>query len=339
MYKNLIRPFFFQFDPEKVHHFALTALRCPLFSGAISPRAKVSDPKLNVSLFGLNFGNPIGIAAGFDKDGVALHAWEDLGFGYAEIGTITPRPQPGNPKPRIFRIPSHQGLINRMGFPNEGIETIVNRFEALKKAGKWPHIPIGINIGKQKTTPLEEAGKDYLESFLALRPYADYFAINISSPNTPGLRLLQQKDALNAIMRPIVEANLGTDSKPVLIKIAPDLEEKDIMAVLECIMENHLHGIIATNTTIDKSSVPLKEEGGLSGLPVRQRSTEIIKFISRQTGGKLPIIGVGGIFTAADAQEKLDAGASLLQLYTGFIYEGPLVVRQICDGLKLPAKA
>lgn len=333
MYQSIIRPLFFQLDPECVHHLALTALRVPPFSQALASCAKVSNLKLQVNLWGLNFGNPIGIAAGFDKDGVALPAWENLGFGYAEIGTITPRPQPGNPKPRIFRIPPSKALINRMGFPNEGLETITRRFATLKASGKWPKIPIGINIGKQKTTPLEEAGKDYLESFLALRPYADYFAINISSPNTPGLRLLQQKEALNALVRPIVEANLGADSKPIVIKIAPDLDEKEIMAVLECIAENHLHGIIATNTTIDKSSVPLKEEGGLSGAPLRQRSTEIIRFISRATGGKLPIIGVGGIFTADDAKEKLDAGASLLQIYTGFIYEGPFIVRQICDKL------
>ncbi len=333
MYKNVIRPLFFQLNPECVHHLALTALRVPLFHQSLATYAKVANPKLETKLWGLNFGNPIGIAAGFDKDAVALPAWESLGFGYAEIGTITPKPQPGNPKPRIFRIPSSQALINRMGFPNDGLEAITCRLEALKQSGRWPKIPIGINIGKQKTTSLEEAGKDYLESFLALRPYADYFAINISSPNTPGLRLLQQKDALNALVRPIVEANLGADSKPVVIKIAPDLDEKEIMSVLECIAENHLHGIIATNTTIDKSSVSLKEEGGLSGAPLRQRSTEIIRFISRATGGKLPIIGVGGIFTADDAREKLDAGASLLQIYTGFIYEGPFIVRQICNKL------
>jgi dihydroorotate dehydrogenase len=333
MYKSIIRPFFFRFDAEEAHHFAMNALRVPLFSKSIAPFAKVNNPQLNVNLWGINFGNPIGVAAGFDKDGTCLPAWENLGFGYAEIGTITPRPQPGNPLPRIFRIPSHQALINRMGFPNDGLETIIKRFDALKKSGKWPHIPIGINIGKQKSTLLDEAGKDYLECFLALKPYADYFAINISSPNTPGLRQLQQKDALNQILRPIVEANLGGDSKPVVVKIAPDLVEKDIMAVLECIMENQLHGIIATNTTIDKTAVPLKEDGGLSGAPLRQHSTDIIRFISKETGGKLPIIGVGGIFTADDAKEKLDAGASLLQIYTGFIYEGPLVVRSICDGL------
>lgn len=333
MYKRLLRPFFFQMDPEQVHHAALAALRVPLFTQLLKGQAQVHHTRLNVKLWGLNFGNPIGLAAGFDKDGVALPAWENLGFGYAEIGTLTPRPQPGNPQPRIFRLPQHQGLINRLGFPNEGLEAAVPRFEALKKSGQWPRIPIGINIGKQKTTPLEEAGKDYLECFLALRPYADYFTINISSPNTPGLRQLQQKDALNSIVQPIVKANTGAANIPVLIKIAPDLLEAEIASVLECIEENHLHGIVATNTTIDKSSVPLKEEGGLSGAPLRKRSTEIIRFINRETNGKLPIIGAGGIFTADDAKEKLDAGAVLLQLYTGFIYEGPLVVRRICDEL------
>lgn len=333
MYQNILRPLFFNIDPEAIHHLALIALRTPFFSSSLANYAKVNDPKLKVQLWGIDFPNPIGLAAGFDKDAVALPAWEHLGFGYAEIGTITPRPQPGNPKPRIFRLPPDKGLINRMGFPNEGLDVIVRRLENLKKSGHWPHIPIGINIGKQKTTPLEEAPKDYFECFQALRPYADYFAINISSPNTPGLRQLQQKDALNAIVRPIVEANLGSDSKPVVIKIAPDLDQKKIMAVVECIMENHLHGIVATNTTINKSSVSLKEEGGLSGAPLRQHSTEIIRFISKETGGKLPIIGVGGIFTADDAKEKLDAGASLLQLYTGFIYQGPFVCRSICRGL------
>lgn len=333
MIYSAVRQALFLLPPESVHHLSLHFLRQRWFSQACAARARFYYPNLTRRIWNLTFSNPIGLAAGFDKNAVALNAWEDLGFGFAEIGTVTPRPQPGNPCPRIFRIPESKALINRMGFPNDGAEVIAHRLEQLKASGRWPAFPVGINIGKQKETPAEEAPDDYLASFRLLRPYADYFVINVSSPNTPGLRDLQRKDSLDPIVQALVAENKKGDPKPILVKIAPDLSHAQIEDVLTCISENQLDGIVATNTTIDKSSVRLKETGGLSGLPLRQRSTEIIRFIANATGGRLPIIGAGGIFTSDDAKEKLDAGATLLQIYTGFIYQGPLVVSQICRGL------
>jgi dihydroorotate dehydrogenase len=282
----------------------------------------------------LHFRNPIGLAAGFDKDAKALLAWEHLGFGFAEIGTVTAEGQPGNPQPRVFRLAQDEALINRMGFPNLGAEAVSRRLDAYKADGLWPKIPLGINLGKSKITSLENAPADYLKSFRLLRSFADFIVINVSSPNTPNLRLLQQKDGLLSILEPLVNENRSTGKDvPLLVKIAPDLSEPQIDDVLTVIAQLGLSGIVATNTTLDKSSVALKEEGGLSGKPVRKKSTEIIHYISQATKGQLPIIGVGGIFTAADAQEKFEAGAHLVQLYTGFVYEGPLVVKQICQGL------
>jgi dihydroorotate dehydrogenase len=333
LYQKILRPLLFQFPPEFIHHASLTALSSPLVNGVFSLWAHHDYPSLTKEFWGLKFGNPIGLAAGFDKNAVALKGWERLGFGFAEIGTVTPHAQEGNEKPRIFRLPREQGLINRMGFPNDGAQMIAVRLGGIKQSGNWPSIPIGINIGKAKVTPLEEAAGDYVYCFKLLRQYADYVVVNISSPNTPGLRDLQQKKFLNSILKPLMEANATDSLKPILVKITIDFTEKQIDEVLECVSENGLRGIICSNTSVDKSQVSLKVDGGLSGIPIRQKSTDVIRYIHKQTNGKLPIIGVGGIFTGDDAKEKLDAGADLLQIYTGFIYQGPFVVRQICSQL------
>ncbi len=333
-YSALIRPLLFQFDPEAVHHAAFRVLSNPILASLSAIGAGVHSKGMEREVFGLKFPHPIGLAAGFDKNALALPAWEKLGFGFAELGTVTQHAQPGNPRPRIFRIPESQAVINRMGFPNDGSEAIADRLEKLRQSGAWPRIPIGINLGKSKTTPLEEAPQDYLASFRKLRDFADYVAINVSSPNTPGLRSLQTREALLSILQPLMQENRIGKRVPILVKIAPDLSLEEIDSVLEVLQEVGANGLIATNTTIDKSSVALKEEGGLSGKPVRAKSTEIIRHVAKRTEGKLPIIGAGGIFNAADAQEKLEAGATLLQVYTGFIYEGPWMMRKIVEGLR-----
>ena len=328
---SLLRPLFFRFDPEWIHHRAMTALRQPAFLSLLDAMggAKVEGPA--VDLWGIRFPNPVGLAAGFDKDARALAAWETLGFGYAELGTVTPRPQPGNPLPRIVRLPQHKALINRMGFPNDGAEAIAARLQALKDAGRWPSIPIGINIGKQKETPNEEAVGDYLACFRALRPFADYFAINVSSPNTPNLRLLLAKESLHVIMSALKAENTG--GLPIVVKIAPDMDEGQIADVIGCCLDNGIEGIVATNTALDRFGIATEETGGLSGAPLLGKSTDIVRFIAKETGGRLPILAAGGVFTADDVREKLDAGASLVQVYTGFVYQGPFIARDICRGL------
>jgi dihydroorotate dehydrogenase len=318
LYTRLLRPLFFQFDPEAVHHFSMalmgsTPLAACLTGGRPAPRRPVE-------VFGLSFRNPLGLAAGFDKNAQALGAFYDLGFGFMEVGTITRQAQPGNPRPRVFRCPAEQGLINRMGFPNQGADALAKRLAAWKPR---PGFPIGINLGKSKTTPLEEAHADYRHSMETLYGCGDFFVVNVSSPNTPGLRNLQAPDQLRPILRSLQEFNRSAGSKPLLLKIAPDLAPDDIGAILQLIGEERLDGIVAANTTLDHSAVALRETGGLSGRPVARKSTELIRFIHRETGGRLPIIGVGGIFTADDAKEKFDAGATLIQAYTGFIYQGP----------------
>jgi len=331
LYDHLLRPLFFRFDAESVHHFAIGAL-AQLSRFPIHP---AHDPKLARTVFGLDFPNPVGLAAGFDKNGVVLPAWQALGFGFVEAGTITALAQPGNPKPRIFRYPEAQALINRMGFNNDGAEVVAARLEALQGMGRWPTIPIGINLGKSKVTPLEEATSDYLRSFERLFTLGDYFVLNVSSPNTPGLRTLQGKAELDELLGAVQKANRARpQSKPLLLKIAPDLEESQIEEILELVTTHQLAGLIATNTTLDHSAVAGSgdETGGLSGRPLRQRSTEIVRFITARTS--LPVIAVGGIFTADDALEKLDAGAALVQLYTGFVYRGPALIREICAALK-----
>lgn len=332
LYRRIARPLLFSFPPEWVHHTSLAAMTHTPLASLIEPFAQREFPSLERKLFGLTFPNPIGLAAGFDKNAEGVTVWPQLGFGFMELGTITPRPQPGNPRPRIFRLPVEQGLINRLGFPNVGVEEVARRLEKIKAAGHWPRTPVGLNLGKNKDTPLTEAGRDYVTCFRRTRDLADYFVVNVSSPNTPGLRDLQQGQFLESILGPLREEDPSA-KLPLLIKIAPDLTEVQIADVVNAVEKYRLAGIVATNTTIDKSGLSVQEEGGASGRPLTARSTEIIRTVHRLTGGRVPIIGVGGIFNAADAREKLKAGASLLQIYTGFVYEGPLVVRKICQGL------
>ena len=328
-YQNLLRPVLFTLDAETVHHLAMWGLET--FGTALRPLSPKPDPRLARTVFGVTFPNPVGLAAGFDKNAVALPAWEGLGFGFVEAGTITARAQPGNPKPRVFRLPHQRGLINRMGFNNDGCDAIAARLQRLRESGAWPRIPVGINLGKSKITPLEEATADYLLSFERLRRFGDYFVLNVSSPNPPGLRQLQDRAALDELIRAIQDRNI--EGEPVLVKIAPDLDWPAIEEIIALAEQHRLAGLIATNTTIDHSSVPerLRTQGGLSGAPVRARNTEVVRFITTRT--KLPVVAVGGIFTPDDALEKFDAGAALIQLYTGFIYEGPALPRRICASL------
>jgi dihydroorotate dehydrogenase len=299
------------------------------------------DSRLEQNLFGLKFPNPVGLAAGFDKDGVAANIWSNLGFGFAELGTVTFHPQPGNPRPRLFRLPLDKAALNRMGFNNNGAAVMAARL-APEKQELISSIPIGINLGKSKVTPLEAAAQDYLDSFRLLKDLGDYFVVNVSSPNTPGLRSLQDAAMLSNILDFLQTEN--TAQKPIFVKIAPDLEWSAIADIIALAKTYQLAGIIATNTTIRRDGLktqvieqtgksPQEEAGGISGEPLRDRSTEVIRFIWQQTQGKIPIIGVGGIFSAEDAWEKITAGASLIQVYTGWIYEGPLMVRQILTGL------
>ncbi|MEQ1862135.1 MAG: quinone-dependent dihydroorotate dehydrogenase [Chthoniobacteraceae bacterium] len=329
LYQNLLRPLFFAFDAEKVHHFAMWWLA--RLGPAMRPLAPRPDPRLARTVFGVKFPNPVGLAAGFDKNALALPAWEGLGFGFVEAGTITAKAQPGNPRPRVFRMPAQRALINRMGFNNDGCDAVASRLARLRENGGWPRIPVGINLGKSKVTPLEEATADYLLSFERLRKFGDYFVLNVSSPNTPGLRQLQDRAALDELLGGVQARNAEGD--PVLVKIAPDLDWPAIEEIVALAEQHRVAGLIATNTTIDHSSVPaeLRTQGGLSGAPLRERSTEIVRFLSGRT--KLPIVAAGGVFTADDALEKFDTGAALVQLYTGFIYEGPALPRRICAAL------
>ncbi len=326
LYDHVIRPLLFQCDPEAAHHFAIAALK-PL---ALLGRRPRHDARLERKVFGLSFPNPVGLAAGFDKNALVLPAWQGLGFGFVEAGTITALPQPGNPQPRIFRYPEIGGLVNRMGFNNDGSEAVAERLEALQGMGGWPAIPVGINLGKSKVTPIEAATSDYLRSFERLFTLGDYFVLNVSSPNTPGLRSLQGKEELDELLGAVQKANRARPvQKPLLLKIAPDLEFAQIEEILELVTRHRLSGLIATNTTLDHSPLPPGQDqaGGLSGRPLRERSTAILRFITERTS--LPVIAVGGIFSADDALEKLDAGAALIQLYTGFIYRGPALIAEI----------
>jgi len=328
-YKKLVRPLLFLADPEAVHHCAMGALK--MAGPVLAKFPPVHDPRLARTVFGVTFPNPVGLAAGFDKNAVALPAWEALGFGFAEVGTITARAQPGNPKPRIFRVPECAGIINRLGFNNDGCDAVAARLQRLRESGGWPGIPVGINLGKSKVTPLQEATGDYLLSFERLKNLGDYFVLNVSSPNTPGLRQLQDRAALHELLGTIQGRN--TSARPLLLKIAPDLDWVALGEILELVEEHKLAGIIATNTTIDHAGIPAhrEQQGGLSGRPLRVRATAIVRFIAERT--KVPVIAVGGIFDGASAREKFDAGAALVQLYTGFIYEGPAVVKKICRSL------
>jgi dihydroorotate dehydrogenase len=296
---------------------------------------------LPVELFGLKFPNPVGLAAGLDKLGQAVPAWSALGFGFSELGGVTRQAQPGNPAPRLFRAIKDEAIVNSMGFNNDGAAALAEALAQWKQRGLWPGHPVGINLGKSKVTPLDKAAEDYACSFRALRPLADFFVVNVSSPNTPNLRQLQDKAALDEILAALQQINTGPAAAPILVKVAPDLSFEALDEILELAMPRGLAGIVATNTTITRP--PAADEagrrayaqpGGLSGRPLRQRSTEVIRHLYRQSRGALPIIGVGGIFDAADAWEKVTAGASLLQIYTSLIYKGPGVVREIVNGLQ-----
>jgi dihydroorotate dehydrogenase len=319
IYERLLRPLLFAMDPETAHHFALACLR---FTGPLCP--KPADKAAGVSAFGLKFKHRVGLAAGLDKNGVALPAWEALGFSFVEIGTVTAQPQPGNPRPRIFRYPKQNALINRLGFNNDGAEVVAERLARLRERGGWPGISVGINIGKSRVTPIEAAVEDYLFSFRKLRSHADYIALNVSSPNTPGLRDLQGSQLLDELLGAI---NGERGETPVVVKIAPDLEPAALDELLAVCEANNSSGIVATNTTLDHSAIADDEEGGLSGAPLREKSTAIIRHIAQKT--KIPIIGCGGIFEVASAREKIEAGATLLQVYTGFIYRGPDLIREL----------
>lgn len=336
MYKFLIRPIFFRFDPERIHHFTFSLIRFfhKIGFGSIFRNLyKVEDKKLERELFGLKFPNPIGLAAGFDKDAKLYKELSNFGFGFIEIGTITPKPQPGNEKPRLFRLREDAAIINRMGFNNGGVAEAVERLKPNRHPASSRRVLIGGNIGKNKTTPNDEAGNDYLNCFEALFDYVDYFVVNVSSPNTPNLRALQEKKPLTDLLRALQDRNNAKEKrKPILLKIAPDLTDEQLLDIIEIVETTQIDGVIATNTTISRqglASENKKEMGGLSGKPLTKRATEVIRFLSEKSRGAFPIIGVGGIHCAADALEKLDAGASLVQLYTGFIYEGPGLIKEI----------
>jgi dihydroorotate dehydrogenase len=333
LYERLVKPLLFSLGPETAHHFTITSLsRASQFDPALRALKQFAPPARPKTLFGLNFSNPIGLAAGLDKNGVALPAWAALGFGFIEIGTVTAAAQPGNPKPRIFRLPEQQALINRLGFNNDGAEAIAKRLGRLRGSGRWPGVPVGINIGKSRTTPLERATDDYLYSFRLLRDFADYITLNVSSPNTPGLRELQEPAVLSRLLHAIA-SEARSVAKPIVVKISPDLSPVDLEAVLAACEENGVAGIIATNTTLDHSSIPseLDEEGGLSGAPLREKSTALVCSIAANS--KIPVIASGGICDAKSAREKFDAGAQLVQLYTGFVYRGPQLLREIGEML------
>lgn len=337
---GLIKYFLFKKDPEKVHYWAMRMLRRGLsigFARNFLKKECASPPHLERELWGIKFKNPVGLAAGFDKDAKFVDDLAPLGFGFIEIGTVTPLAQAGNEKPRLFRLPLDQALINRMGFNNDGVVAAAERLRKRKS-----DVVIGGNIGKNKVTPNEQADEDYVKCFRALYDVVDYFTVNVSSPNTPNLRELQEKEPLEKLLNKlqIINSELGK-SKPILLKIAPDLTLEQLDDIIDIVNNTKIQGIVATNTTIERSGLLTDPEkvaaigaGGLSGLPVKDKATDVIRYIHQKSQGKIPIMAVGGIFTAADAQEKLDAGASLVQVYTGFIYEGPLIVKNICSNLK-----
>ena len=331
MYKLLIRPILFWFDPEEVHYFSFSFIKfiskIPFVPSIVKSIYEVKDSRLEREVFGLKFKNPVGLAAGFDKDAKCYKELSNFGFGFIEIGTITPKAQEGNPKKRLFRLKEDSAIINRMGFNNGGVD------EAVLRLKKNNGILIGGNIGKNKLTPNENATQDYEICFEALFDYVDYFVVNVSSPNTPNLRELQDKKPLTELLQTLQNKNLAKPKqKPILLKIAPDLTDSQLFDIIDIVNETKIAGVIATNTTLSREGLQSKnksEMGGLSGKPLTNRSTEVIRFLSEKSNKSFPIIGVGGIHSAQDAIEKLEAGASLVQLYTGFIYEGPQLVKEI----------
>lgn len=334
---SLLKPILFLLPPEQAHYFTVRllkwVLRLPIINVLFRNAFRFEHPQLQKQVMGLHFQNPIGLAAGFDKDGEYFREMSALGFGFVELGTVTPKPQAGNPKPRLFRLPKDKALINRMGFNNKGVEALVRQLQQKRPQ----HLVIGGNIGKNKTTPNEQATEDYIFCFNALFPYVDYFVVNVSSPNTPDLRALQEKEPLTKLLSTLQTINQAkSNPKPILLKIAPDLSFEQIDDILDIVKHTQLDGIIATNTTIDRSGLITNVKkitklgnGGLSGAPLRKRSTEIIRYISNKTQGRVIIIGVGGIDKPEDALEKLAAGANLVQVYSGLVYAGPNLVKQI----------
>ena len=333
MYHKLVRPILFLFDPEKVHYFSFFMIKVlsaiPGVSLVLRSLYQLKHPSLEREVFGLKFPNPVGLAAGFDKNAVLYKQLSNFGFGFIEIGTLTPKAQPGNPKKRLFRLLEDQAIINRMGFNNEGVD------DAVKRLKKNSNILIGGNIGKNKITPNKEAVNDYIYCFNALFDVVDYFVVNVSSPNTPNLRALQDKEPLTHLLATLKELNDKKEhSKPILLKIAPDLTNEQLIDIVDIVTTVKIDGVIATNTTLERSNLASSPEvtaeaGGLSGKPLSKRSTEVIRFLVKESNNAFPIIGVGGIHSPEDALEKLDAGAALIQLYTGFVYEGPAAVRNI----------
>ena len=341
MYKSLLKPLLFQLDAERAHHLVFDNLRrtarLPGAKTILRSQYGYQHPSLAREVFGLKFPNPVGLAAGLDKNAVLTDELALLGFGFVEIGTVTPRPQPGNPTPRLFRLPTDGALLNRMGFNNDGAAVVAQRLARRQNR----QLIIGGNIGKNKDTPNEHAAADYVAGFQALAEEVDYFVVNVSSPNTPGLRELQEKKPLIDILQQVQAINLARPQpRPLLLKIAPDLTDSQLDDILEIARETQLSGLVATNTTISRAGlrtpaaqVTALGAGGLSGRPLRARATEVVRYLHQKSGGSLPIIGAGGIHSAEDALEKLAAGASLVQLYTGFVYEGPALVRQINEQL------
>ncbi len=354
LYQQILRPLLFsglKADPETVTQQTLATFNWldhhrhqPPSSWILKLLQRtccLEDPRLTQTLWGLHFPNPVGLAAGLDKDGLAAGIWSSLGFGFAEVGTVTAHPQPGNPKPRLFRLPEDQAAINRMGFNNQGAAALARQLQEIESR-QSRQIPLGINLGKSRVTPLQEAQADYLQSFQELQAWGDYFVLNVSSPNTPGLRDLQTASALSQLLIAMQDHN--SQKLPLLVKVSPDLSWQELDEIIAVALDLNLSGIIATNTTTSRDHLrtqiipstgrkPDQEGGGVSGAPLRHRSTEVIRFIYRSSQGQIPIVGVGGIFTAADAWEKICAGASLIQVYTGWAYEGPLMVRRILKGL------
>lgn len=336
IYKNLIRPVLFKFDPEEMHNFTINLLSSGLIAGIIRPIFGFEHQKLVTKAGSLTFKNPVGLAAGMDKNCEALQSWNAMGFGFAEVGTVTPLPQDGNPKPRIFRLPQFGGIINRLGFNNCGADEMEQNLDKLKE-NLPPGFIVGVNIGKNKHTGLDDAYQDYKFSFEKCFEQADYFTINVSSPNTEGLRQLQQKKYLDEILRSVQELNKELDetysssTKDIYLKIAPDLTEAELDDILQVSIDNNITGIIATNTTISRSTLPegKYETGGLSGKPLEPITNSVLRYIKKQAGDKLVLIACGGISSIDDVKEKLDIGASLVQIYTGLIYEGPGLIKRI----------
>ena len=341
MIYSLVKPILFAFPAEKAHHITTWLLRIaskiPLLNSLLKVIFQFSDERLAVSQWGLNFQNPVGLAAGFDKDGKYIQAMAMLGFGFIEVGTVTPRPQIGNPKPRLFRLVKDDAIINRMGFNNEGVDILVSRLKDLDKGS----LIIGGNIGKNKDTPNEDAYKDYLICFQKLYPFVDYFVVNLSSPNTPGLRELQEKEPLKKILSALLTyREQQSISRPILLKIAPDLTDDQLSDVVEIVMELSIEGIITTNTTISRSDLETGKEvvdnigaGGLSGRPLHDKALDILKRTSEISEGRIPLVGVGGIDSAQTARDRINAGASLIQVYTGLVFKGPFLIKKIKKGL------